>query len=196
MGRPSRTGVAWAAANYAATLPSNADPPYNDDESSYGSIDSMPDLLQRPTTHDDESSCGSIDSIPVLLGGPSDIDDDELSCESDDTMPPLEPRPPPSSTSWPIHEELSRFLHPHTAYAASDADCTRVDAPVMAIAMNTILQAHDTIDDQPHFPLLLAKHNPGCFVNHVFDRLSPYHICCAFPKLVCPLPFVPNHSQP
>jgi hypothetical protein len=155
MGRPSRTGVAWAAANYAATLPSNADPPYDDDESSYGSIDSMPDLLQRRlTTHDDESSCGSIDSIPVLLGGPSDIDDDELSCGSDDPMPLLEPRPPPSSTSWPTHEELSRFLHPHAAYAASDADCTRVDAPVMAIAMNTILQAHDTIDDQPYFPLL------------------------------------------
>jgi hypothetical protein len=115
----------------------------------------MPDLLQRRlTTHDDESSCGSIDSIPVLLGGPSDIDDDELSCGSDDPMPLLEPRPPPSSTSWPTHEELSRFLHPHAAYAASDADCTRVDAPVMAIAMNTILQAHDTIDDQPYFPLL------------------------------------------
>jgi hypothetical protein len=150
MGRPSRTGVAWAAANYAATLPSNADPPYDDDESSYGSIDSMPDLLQRLTTHDDKSSCGSIDSIPVLLGGPSDIDDDESSCGSDDPMPPLEARPPPSSTSWPTHEELSRFLHPHTACAASDADCTRV----MAIATNTILQAHDTIDDQPYFSLL------------------------------------------
>jgi hypothetical protein len=154
MGRPSRTGVAWAAANYATTLPSNADPPYDDEESSCGSIDSMPDLLQRLNTNDDESSCGSIASIPVLLGGPSDIGDDKLSCGSDDPMPPLEPPPPPSLISWPTSAQLSRFLHPHTAHAASDANCTRVDAPVMAIATNRILQAHNTIDDQPYFPLL------------------------------------------
>jgi hypothetical protein len=141
MGRPSRTSIAWATANYAATLPSNADPP------------SMPDLLQQLTT-DDNSSCSSIDSMPMLLGRPSDIDDDELSCGSADPMPPLEPRPPPSSISWPTHAHLSRFLHPHAAYAASDADCTRADAPDMAIATNTILQAHDTIDDQPYFSLL------------------------------------------